>query len=121
MEYSKEELYESLINRAAEVSPKLFELIAEAMRFIPPDIQDSVLYNITFRTPNTYTEKEYILPGGIICLEEDLPSKKSAIETVLHEIAHFYLGHNITDINVNNWMLREEEADTLVKKWTKSR
>ncbi|MCW4051104.1 MAG: hypothetical protein NWE89_15380 [Candidatus Bathyarchaeota archaeon] len=116
-QHSREDIFTYLISRSAEVPPELFDLISKAVSIIPFEVQEFVIDNLTFRTPNTHTDKEYILSGGIICLDSDLHEKKEGIETVLHEIAHGWLKHRMVDATVNNWEKQEKDADLQVEKW----
>jgi len=108
--------------RAMEVDDPMLYLIVESTYYLPDSIISYIMHNITFRTGNIFTLRDYILKGGIISLNDNLAESKDiveAIKTVLHKIAHAYLRHKMVFQwdQIEGYERQEKEADELVEKW----
>ena len=113
-----EEIHYSLTARVDEIIEPIMSLITEAMGYLPDEVVDYVIDNVTFRSGCAFTPKEYILEGGIISLDDNLidEGKDKAIYLVLHEIAHAYLKHRM-DCDLEEDIRQEKDADELARKW----
>jgi len=112
-------------------------LVAKALSRIPRDVVDRVIDDVlfipghkSFIINKEFLRRQLMKDDGdvraIIVISGDAIRKRD-IRDVLHEVAHYWLGHaddsRIFDafsvISVEEVIRQEEEADELVEKWMK--
>ena len=126
--YSAEEIWYENAGVVTIGNDELRGLLARVLSIVPKNVADRVLKEWLFLMPMFDYENGFFLPKkllqekGVIAFPEKLLEKdeKSIVHTVLHEIAHFYLGHKsplFEDLSDEEAKKQEEEADRLADKW----
>jgi len=108
---------------------ELRALVSLALSRVPQRVTDRVLKGCLFVMAKyewgraTFIPKELLRNKCVIALSEKLldEDSDSAQHTVLHEVAHFYLGHMpsglVSGCSDDHESRLEEEADLLAEQW----
>ena len=101
-------------------------LVAKALSYVPADVADRIVDECCFVMPRA-AAKGFVAPRQItdgrtiIGLSEViLGNERDALLTVLHEVAHHYLGHKIgllEDITEEDDVRQEREANKQAEEW----
>jgi len=113
-----EDIHYRFGGRISGVDETTLALIVEGMVYLPDEVVDFVIENVSFSKPYSFCPKDEILDRGIIILDDYLITKPKteAVSIILHEIAHAFLSHRM-NIDDDEWDRQEQEADNLSKKW----
>lgn len=100
----------------------MWEKLTDILYTVPRDILDHVLSDCVFlmlnekEFPGAFTHKKLIEGKSVIALcNLDSQDRDKQGHIVLHEIAHYVLGH--IDAPDGNYYKREREANSLRDKW----
>ena len=110
---------------------QLRDLVSVALSYAPHEVIDYTLDNAVMLMPRS-EEKGCHIPnylfGGkdIIAFPETLleEPKEEAYFTILHEVAHLWLGHKsplVDDLTMEESDRGEKEADALARQWLESK
>ncbi len=126
--YTFEEAWDMDASRATLRNTTLRGIVARALSKVPKEVVDRVYDECLFLMP-TYEERGCFIPKEllrdkcIIALSEKLleEDEKNIEGDLLHEVAHYYLGHK-SPIHLSEEETRkqEEEADRAVDRWSKA-
>lgn len=127
--YSPEEVWEADGGILTLGEDELRALVSVALSKIPKRVADKVFKGCIFVMakyewgPGTYIPRQLLEGKCVIALSEKLmdEDRTSAIRTVLHEVAHFYLQHMppglMTESGNGCDCQQEREAETQVDEW----
>jgi SprT-like family len=108
---------------------ELRDLVSVALSKVPKSVANKVFKGCIFVMAKfewgagTYIPKELLKGKCVIALSEKImdEDRNSAMRTVLHEVAHFYLQHVppglMTDPGEGCDCRQEQEADAMVDEW----
>jgi len=102
-------------------------LVAKALSCVPADVADKVVDECCFVMPRA-AQKGFVVPREltdcrtIIGLHDSIVDDPEhvAVFTVLHEVAHHYLGHKVgllEDMTKEDDVRQEEEANHQAQEW----
>ena len=127
--YTPEEVWEADAGILTLGEDELRALVSVALSKVPKRAADKVFKNCIFVMAKfewgagTYIPKELLEGKCVIALSERLmdEDRKSAIRTVLHEVAHFYLQHMppglLSESGEGCDCRQEQEAEAQVEEW----
>ena len=130
--YAPQEIWEADGGILTLGEDELRGLVSVALSKVPKRVANKVFKNCIFVMAKfewgagTYIPKEILEGKCVIALSERLmdEDRKSAVRTVLHEVAHFYLGHMppglITESGEGCDCRQEQEAEAKVDEWLKA-
>jgi len=130
--YTPEEVWEADGGILTLGEDELRGLVSVALSKVPKRVANRVFKGCVFVMAKfewgagTYIPKELLEGKCVIALSERLmdEDRKSAVRTVLHEVAHFYLGHVppglVTGSGEDCDCRQEQEADAKVDEWLKA-
>lgn len=106
-------------------SEELRYLLADILTRIPGEIVEDVYFNCRFLMPRleelgSYLPNSVIKDKHLFAFHSGLLkwSKEKQIQVILHEIAHYVLGHKAIFEAIDvDWRKQEKEADSLRDKW----
>ena len=130
--YSAEEIWDMDAGTWTLGNDDLRSLIAVALSQIPSDIVDDVYKNCKFHSLSEDAKGEILSPKIIsnyyfinIHSKVLYGNQEEAVEVLLHEVAHYHLGHRHFleefSLNPEEYDIQEKEADELVKRWLSQR
>ena len=103
--------------------------IAQALSKIPAEDAKLTYDKCLFLMPRerergSYIPNKFVRDKNLVLFPEALTGepKARAERTILHEVAHFLLGHKmplLEGLSLDEGMKQEREAEMLVKRWTK--
>jgi len=103
------------------------EVLKDIIYIIPKDILDDVLSNCFFlmlseNVPAATIPKKLIIGKSILAFYNMLYSqdKDKQVDMILHEIAHYFLGHADDGLLDEPYYKQEEEANSKKDKWVKA-
>jgi hypothetical protein len=130
--YTPEEVWEADGGILTLGEDELRGLVSVALSKVPKRVANKVFKGCIFVMAKfewgagTYIPKELLEGKCVIALSERLmdEDRKSAVRTVLHEVAHFYLGHMPPGLMAGSGegcdCRQEKEAEAKVDEWLKS-
>ncbi len=130
--YTPEEVWEADAGIMTLGENELRALVSEALSRVPRRVADRVFAGCIFIMAKfewgagTYIPKELLQGKCVIALSEKLmdEDRESAIRTILHEVAHFYLEHVppglATDLGESCDCRQEEEAERQAGRWLRA-
>ena len=130
--YSAEEILDMDAGTWTLGNDDLMRLVAVALSQIPSDIVDNVYENCKFHSLSEDAKGEILSPKIIsnsyfinIHSKVLYGNQEEAVEVLLHEVAHYHLGHRHfpeeVSLNPEEYDIQEKEADELVKRWLSKR
>ena len=130
--YSAEEIWDMDAGTWTLGNDDLRGLIAVALSQIPSDVVDDVYKQCIFHSLSEEAKGEILSPKIIynsyfinIHSKVLYGNQEKAIEVLLHEVAHYHLGHRhfLEEFSSNpeEYDIQEKEADELVKRWLSQR
>ena len=126
--YTVEEIWDMDGGMSTAGNDRLRHSVACALSKVPKTIVDYVFERCIFLMPiyeerGCFVPKKVIRDKSIIMLSERLDEKEME-RTILHEVAHSYLGHRsvlLCDLSEREGREQEKEADGKVDEWLRSR
>jgi hypothetical protein len=133
--YTKEEIFYMDSGVTSFGNDRLRYLLADTLTNVPKDVVDDVFEKCLFLVVES-EEGGYFIPksllenSNLIAFPETLFNREpeEQIHTVLHEVAHFILGHKSpfefpSKLEIHNqiYETQEKEANYQVEKWLKRR
>jgi hypothetical protein len=130
--YTPEEVWEADGGILTLGEDELRALVSVALSRVPKKVANKVFKGCIFVMAKfewgagTYIPKELLKGKCVIALSEKLmdEDQESAIGTILHEVAHFYLGHmpaGLVSMPLEGCEHQlEHEADAAVNEWLKA-
>ncbi|TET47492.1 hypothetical protein E3J62_01290 [candidate division TA06 bacterium] len=102
----------------------LRHLISRVLQKVPKEVVDKLMDQCLILMPRTeekgvFLSQKELVGKSIIAFPESLLEEPEAEreQTVLHEVAHFWLGHKSPLVARIDYDKQEEAADDLVKQW----
>lgn len=124
--YTADEVWDEDGGKATLGNDELRRLVALSLARVPAEVTDDVLEKVLFLMPR-WSERGFFLPAElinerhIIGLSENLLDEEDeiAIETLLHEVAHFRLEHQSQyyGLAMEESAIQEAAASALVREW----
>jgi hypothetical protein len=130
--YTPEEVWEADAGILTLGEDELRQLVSVTLSKVPKTVADKVFKGCILVMakyewgPGTYIPKELLKGKCVIALSEKLmdEDRKSAIRTVLHEVAHFHLRHMppglLSESGEGCDCRQEQEAEAQVEEWLKA-
>lgn len=130
--YTPEEVWQADGGILTLGEDELRELVSIALSRVPKAVADRVFKGCIFVMAKfewgagTYIPKQLLRGKCVIALSEKLmdEDRESAVRTILHEVAHFYLKHMPSGLvpgsSEDCECRQEEEADLAVDEWLKA-
>ena len=130
--YSAEEIWDMDAGTWTIGNDDLRSLVAVALSKVPSEIVDDVYEKCIFHSLSEEAKGEILSPKIIsnsyfinIHSKVLYGNQKEAVEVLLHEVAHYHLGHRhfLEEFSSNpeEYDIQEKEADELVKRWLSQR
>lgn len=127
MRYSAQQIFIDEINSGTCLgNDRCAQIVAEALSKLPTKVVDKVIEHCVVIMPDdlgAHTPKKY-LKDVLIVLSERLLNVRPAkqYQVILHEVAHFYLGHqgrkDLAEMEIDE---HEREAREFASKWNRKR
>jgi hypothetical protein len=127
MQYHRSDYFHINPNLIQVIGDQDFSIeLAGIITMIPKDIIDNTLNNCVFLMLNEETNVSAGFIHNNFIKEKNLiafycmfykQNRNEKVKMVLHEIAHYHLGHTGEELSEEEYKKEEQEAIDLVKKW----